>query len=141
MNINLVQLLGRLTKDPELRTTPSGANVVKFGLATNYTFKDKNGEKKDTTQFHNCVAWGKAAELIHQYMKKGGELYVSGRIEYRSWDKPDGTKGYMTEIVVDEFQFGAKAKEAQPMEHRTAAAAISEESYGGKPVDLDSIPF
>lgn len=135
LNLNKIQLIGRLTRDPELRTTPGGTAVAKFGLATNHSYKDKNGEKKDTTQFHNCVAFGKTAEVIAQYVKKGHEFYVCGRIEYSSWDKKDGTKGYATEIMVEEFQFGAK-----PKGERSAAEAIVEEAET-QGVKVEDIPF
>jgi single-strand DNA-binding protein len=110
MNLNKAQLIGRITSDPEVRALPSGISVAKFGLATNHIYKTKEGEKKETAQFHNCVAFGKLAEIIKQWAKKGQEVYVDGRIEYRSWDKKDGGKGYITEIMVENFQMGAKAK-------------------------------
>src|SRR3989344_4959357 len=112
MNLNKAQLIGRITNDPEIKALPSGISVAKFGLATNRTYKTKEGEKKETTQFHNCVAFGKLADIIKQWAKKGQEVYVDGRIEYRSWDKKDGGKGYMTEIVMENFQMGAKARGA-----------------------------
>lgn len=110
MNLNKAQLIGRVTNDPEMKALPSGMSVVKFGLATNHIYKTKEGEKKETAQFHNCVAFGKVAEIIGQWVQKGQEVYVDGRIEYRTWDKKDGTKGYATEIVIENFQMGAKAK-------------------------------
>lgn len=110
MNLNKAQLIGRITNDPEIKTLPSGAAVAKFGLATNRIYKTKEGEKKEVAQFHNCVAFGRLAEIIGQWVKKGQEVYLDGRIEYRSWDKKDGTKGYATEIIVENFQMGAKAK-------------------------------
>ena len=91
MNLNKAQLIGRITNDPEMKALPSGTPVVKFGLATNRVYKTKDGEKKEVAQFHNCVAFGKLAEIIGQWAKKGQEVYVDGRIEYRSWDKKDGT--------------------------------------------------
>ena len=99
-----------MTKQPELKKLPSGTSVVKFALATNHIYKNQAGEKVETTQFHNCVAFGKVAETKGTYVVKGQELFVAGRIEYRSWDKKDGTKAYATEIMVEIMQFGAKAK-------------------------------
>ena len=110
MNLNKVELIGRVTKTPELKALPSGMKVVKFGIATNHVFFNKDKEKQETTQFHNCVAFGKIAETIGQYVIKGQELYIDGRIEYRSWDKKDGTKAYSTEIMINTFQFGQKPK-------------------------------
>lgn len=114
MNLNKAQLIGRMTNDPEMKALPSGTPVAKFGLATNRVYKTKEGEKKEMVQFHNCVAFGKLAEIIGQWAKKGQEVYVDGRIEYRTWDKKDGTKGYATEIVMENFQMGAKAKGTGP---------------------------
>ena len=112
MNLNKAQLIGRVTNDPETKALPSGMSVSKFGLATNHVYKTKEGEKKETTQFHNCIAFGKLADIISQWLKKGQEVYVDGRIEYRSWDKKDGGKGYITEIMIENFQMGAKARGA-----------------------------
>src|SRR3989339_342626 len=111
MYLNKVLLYGNLTRDPELKALPSGGQVANFGLATNRTYKDKSGQKQETTEFHNIVAFGRSAELIAQYMKKGRPLFVEGRIQTRSWDdKESGKKNYRTEIVVDNFQFGDGGK-------------------------------
>ena len=111
MYLNKVFLYGNLTRDPELKALPSGSQVANFGLATNRTYKDKSGVKQEATEFHNIVAFGRTAEVIAQYMKKGRPIFVEGRIQTRSWDdKESGKKNYRTEIVVDNFQFGADAK-------------------------------
>lgn len=108
MYLNKVFLYGNLTRDPELKALPSGSQVANFGLATNRTYKDKNGAKQEATEFHNIVAFGRTAEVIAQYCKKGRPIFVEGRIQTRSWEgKEDGKKQYRTEIVVDNFQFGA----------------------------------
>lgn len=109
MYLNKVLLFGNLTKDPEIKALPSGIKVASFGLATNRTFKDKNGVKQEKSDFHNIVVFGKQAEVIQQYVKKGSSLYIEGRIENRSWDGPDGQKKYRTEIIVENFQFGPRA--------------------------------
>ncbi len=109
MYLNKVQLIGNLTRDPEVRALPSGAKVASFSLATNRTWKDQDGSKKESVDYHNVVAFGKLAEIIAQYSKKGNSLYVEGRIQNRSWDGPDGQKRYRTEIVVENFQFGPKS--------------------------------
>jgi single-strand DNA-binding protein len=106
MYLNKVQLYGNLTRDPEVKALPSGQQVANFGIATNRSFKDKQGARQEQTEFHNVVAFGRTAEVIGQYMKKGRPIYVEGRIQTRSWDK-DGAKQYRTEIVVETFQFGA----------------------------------
>lgn len=108
MYLNKVQLYGNLTRDPELKALPSGQNVVNFSIATNRVYKDKDGAKKEQTEYHNVVAFGRTADVIGQYMKKGKAIYVEGRIQTRSWET-DGKKNYRTEIVADTFQFGASA--------------------------------
>lgn len=108
MYLNKAFLYGNLTRDPELKALPSGGQVTNFGIATNRTYKDKNGAKQEATEFHNIVAFGRTAEVIAQYLKKGRPIFVEGRIQTRSWDdKESGKKNYRTEIVVDTFQFGA----------------------------------
>ena len=110
MYLNKAFLYGNLTRDPELRALPSGAQVASFALATNRTYKDKDGAKKESVEFHNIVAFGRQAELIGQYMKKGRPIFVEGRIQTRSWDdKTSGEKKYRTEVVVENFQFGPSA--------------------------------
>ena len=112
MYLNKAFLFGNLTRDPELKSLPSGIKVVSFGLATNRTWKDKNGVKQESTTFHNIVSFGKQAEIMAQYLKKGRSAFIEGRIETRSWDdKNDGTKKYRTEIIVDNFQFGPSGGE------------------------------
>jgi len=106
MYLNKVQIIGNLTRDPELKSLPSGIKVVSGSLATNRVWKDQNGAKKEATEYHNFVAFGKPGELIAQYMKKGGSLYLEGRLQTRSWDDKEGKKNYRTEIVVENFQFG-----------------------------------
>lgn len=95
-------LIGNITRDPELRSTPSGQSVANFGLATNRTWKDpSSGERKESAEFHNIVAWGKLAEICGQYLRKGSKVFVEGRIQTRSWQGQDGSKKYMTEVVME----------------------------------------
>lgn len=109
MYINKVILYGNLTKDPELKSLPSGIHVNSFSLATNRSTKDASGAKKDVVEYHNVVAFGKTAEIIHQYVKKGNPIYIEGRIQTRSWDGQDGKKNYRTEVILETFQFGPKS--------------------------------
>lgn len=112
MYLNKVTIYGNLTRDPELKTLPSGVSVVNFSVATNRTWKDKQGQKQDSTEFHNLVAFGRTAEIINQYLKKGEPIYVEGRLQTRSWeDKDSGKKLYRTEIIAEQMQFGPKRKE------------------------------
>ena len=100
--INKVILVGRLGKDPEIRSTPSGTSVARFSLATDEKFTDRNGEKQERTEWHNIVAWGKLAEICGQYLKKGKLVYIDGAIRTDSWDdKESGQKKYRTEIVAN----------------------------------------
>jgi single-strand DNA-binding protein len=102
MSVNKAILVGRLGKDPETRFTPSGQGVCNFSLATDETFKDKNGERQKRTEWHRIVVWGKLAEICQQYLKKGTMVYVEGRIQSRSWDdKTTGQKRYSTDIVAN----------------------------------------
>ena len=107
MYLNKILLYGNLTRDPELKALPSGSKVAEFGIATNRTYKDKEGNKKEEVDFHNIVSFGRTAEVIAQYLKKGRPIFVEGRIRTRSWEAKDGTgKRYKTEIVLENFQFG-----------------------------------
>jgi single-strand DNA-binding protein len=102
MDLNKVMVIGRLTRDPEIRSTPNGANVASFSVATGFTWTDQSGQKKEQTEFHNVVAWRKLADIIGQYLKKGSQVYIEGRLQTRSWDdKTTGKKAYRTEIVAD----------------------------------------
>src|SRR3989344_3713477 len=109
MYLNKVIIVGNLTRDPELATIPSGQKVCKFSVATNRVWKDKSGVKQESVTFHNVVVWGRQAETSAQYLKKGQQVMVEGRIETRSWDdKTTGEKKYRTEIIADRVQFGSK---------------------------------
>ena len=109
MYLNKAIVIGNLTRDPELRSLPSGIKVCSFSLATNRVWKDKNGAKQEAADYHNVVVFGRQAETVAQYMKKGSSILVEGRMQTRSWDdKTSGEKKYRTEIVADRTQFGPK---------------------------------
>lgn len=120
MYLNKAFLYGNLTRDPELRALPSGQQVASFGIATNRTFRNKEGQQQDQTEYHNIVAFGRQAEVIGQYLKKGRPVFIEGRIQTRSWES-EGRKNFRTEIVVDNFQFGPQA----------GGAGAGTGSYGG----------
>jgi single-strand DNA-binding protein len=150
MYLNKAFLYGNLTRDPELKALPSGSQVASFGLATNRTYKDKNGVKQEATEFHNIVAFGRTAEVIAQYMKKGRPIFVEGRIQTRSWDdKESGKKNYRTEIVVDNFQFGADAKgggspsasRGPANDEQPAPKDADEIKYPDEEINPEDIPF
>ena len=113
MNVNKVMLIGNLTRDPEVRSMPSGQPVANFGIATNRVWRDQEGQKQQQADFHNVVAFGKLAETISQYMKKGNMIYVEGRLTTRNWDAPDGAKKSRTEIIAETVQFGPRPGGAQ----------------------------
>lgn len=102
-SLNRVQLIGNLTRDPELRYTPSGTAVCTFGLATNRSWTTDTGEKKEETEFHRIVAWNKLAELCSQFLTKGRKIYVEGRLSTRTWTAQDGQQRNATEIVIDDM--------------------------------------
>jgi single-strand DNA-binding protein len=155
MYINKALIYGNLTRDPELKSLPSGNPVTSFGVATNRTWKDKNGVKQESADFHNVVAFGKPAELIHQYLRKGSPVFVEGRIQTRSWEDKEGKKQYRTEIVVENFQFGPKSAGASAGATTGAssksgasaapAKAAKEEldtiEYPEEEIDPNDIPF
>ena len=102
MDLNKVMIIGRLTRDPELRQTPNGASVCQIGLATNYVYTNQQtGQKVEQVEYHNVVMWRKLAEIANQYLKKGQRVYIEGRLVTRSWDGQDGSKRSKTEIVGD----------------------------------------
>ena len=110
MFLNKAFIIGNLTRDPELKALPSGTKVCSFSLATNYVGKDKDGNRKESVDYHNVVAFARLGELVAQYLKKGSQALVEGRIQTRNWEDKDGKKNYRTEIVVENFQFGDGGK-------------------------------
>ena len=110
MNFNKAIIIGRVTRDPEIRTTPNGQTVASIGVASNRVWNSNTGERQEKTEFHNIVAWGKLAEICGQYLVKGQLVLFEGRIETRSWDGQDGVKKYKTEIVAENMQMGPKAR-------------------------------
>jgi len=101
MNLNKAMIIGNLTRDPEMRTTPSGQNVASFSIATSLTWTDNSGQQQKKTEFHNIVAWRKLADICGQYLKKGSKVYLEGRLQTTDWTGQDGVKRYRTEIVAE----------------------------------------
>ncbi|MBU1446087.1 single-stranded DNA-binding protein [Patescibacteria group bacterium] len=101
MSLNRAQIIGNLTRDPEMRQIPGGQVVTSFSIATNFTWTDQNGQKQDKAEFHNIVAWRKLAEICGQYLKKGSKVFIEGRMQTKAWEAEDGSKKYRTEIVAD----------------------------------------
>lgn len=140
--INKVIIIGRLGNDPEVRYTPSGAAVAKFSVATSEEWKDKNtGEKKERTEWHRITVWGKLGEICGEYLSKGRQVYVEGRLQTSSYDDKDGVKRYSTEIVASDVQFlGSKESGGG---RSGAGGTPPRESLGGQgpPPSDDDIPF
>jgi single-strand DNA-binding protein len=151
MYLNKVIILGNLTRDPELKSTPSGQKVVNISLATNRTWKDANGQKQEAVEYHNASAFGRTAENVAQYMKKGDQLYLEGRLQTRSWDDPATSKKiYKTDIIADSIQFGSKRSAGQSgAETNNTKEEIQEEKFDnnlgsidyGDAINVDDIPF
>ncbi len=146
MYLNKAMVYGNLTRDPEMRALPNGQQVCSFGIATNYTYKDKEGKRVEKPEFHNIVAFGRPAEVMHQYLKKGRPVFVEGRMQTQSWEK-DGVKQYRTEIVVDNFQFGASAPGGEAGASPEPATSASSAPQGNAPaypeedINPEDIPF
>lgn len=151
MSVNKVILLGRLGQDPELKYTPGGSPVCNFSLATTESWTDKGGQKQEKTEWHRVVVWGKLAELCNQYLAKGRQAFLEGRLQTRSWDDKDGNKRYTTEILASTVQFigGASAgagatRENNNVDTSYAQAAPAAQEYqvsNDAHFAADDIPF
>lgn len=131
MYLNKAMVFGNLTRDPELKALPSGNQVCTFSIATNRVYNDRDGNRQEDTEFHNLVVFGKQAENVAKYLKKGSSAYVEGRLQTRSWDK-DGQKMYRTEIVADRVQFGPKNTGGEGQAPNQASQADNKPSEGSK---------
>ena len=156
-SLNKAMILGNVTRDPEVRTTPQGTTVTSFSVATNESWKDAQGNKQDRAEYHNVVAWRKLAEIIGQYVKKGSKVYVEGRIQTRDWEGQDGVKRYRTEIVADNLIMldsktsgGSKESFSAPSQSFGGAGDIpvitqemptSQNSRSNDEIDIEDIPF
>jgi single-strand DNA-binding protein len=150
MYLNKAIVIGNLTRDPEMRSLPSGVKVCSFALATNRVWKDKNGARQEDTQYHNCVVFGTQAETVSQYLRKGSSALVEGRMQTRSWDAADGKKQYRTEIVADRVQFGQRPAGGGSGPSVAAAGGASVAGgkepvqtieYPGEEINPEDIPF
>jgi single-strand DNA-binding protein len=138
MYLNKAIVIGNLTRDPELRSLPSGIKVATFSLATNRVWKDKNGARQESADYHNVVVFGRQAETVAQYMKKGSSILVEGRMQTRSWDdKTSGEKKYRTEIVADRTQFGPKGGNGSG----AGTSSVGSKMPAGESQDTDAIEY
>lgn len=151
MDLNRAILAGNLTRDPEERSLPTGAKVCNFSIATNRIWKDKDGAQQKSTDFHNIVVFGRQAETSAQYLKKGQQVLIEGRIQTRSWeDQKTGEKKYRTEIVADRVQFGSKGPSSGTDSYQAGddqkndsqgSGGGDEIEYPEEEVDPEDIPF
>lgn len=148
MYLNKALIIGNLTRDPEVKAIPSGMQVASFSVATNRVWKDKNGAKQEATDYHNIVVFGKQADSVGKYLKKGQNVLVEGRIQTRSWET-EGKKNYRTEIVADRVQFGPKAsgtafggtEKPEGSSESTKAPAMDTIEYPAEEINPEDIPF
>jgi single-strand DNA-binding protein len=139
MYLNKAFIIGNLTRDPELKSLPSGMKVTSFSVATNRVWKDASGAKKEASDFHNIVVFGRQAETAAQYLKKGSNVLIEGRMQTRSWDAADGTKKYRTEVIADRVQFGNRpggTASGAPQD-----SGPKEMSGGNKEEELETIEY
>ncbi|HRH25795.1 MAG TPA: single-stranded DNA-binding protein [Parcubacteria group bacterium] len=149
MYLNKAMVIGNLTRDPEMKSLPSGIQVTSFSLATNRVWKDKNGAKQESVDYHNIVVFGRQAEIVSQFLRKGSSALIEGRMQTRSWDSPDGKKNYRTEIVADRVQFGprssgAPASTSSPAKQdddKSSIPPMETIDYPEESISLDDIPF
>jgi len=137
-SVNKVILLGNLGSDPELRYTPSGRAVANFSLATHEQWTNKDGEKEERTEWHRIVAWGRLGEICGEYLSKGSQIYIDGRLQTRAWEDRDGNKRYTTEIIAQTMQMlgGVSRKEGE-------VSSVEESHPVEEPISIpdDDIPF
>jgi len=145
MDLNKAMIIGRLTRDPEIRTTTTGQNVASFSLATNRVWKDQSGAKQERVEYHNIVAWGKLAEIIGQYLGKGKRVYVEGRLQTSDWEGQDGVKRYKTEITAENLiMLDSKGNSPSPMAGNAPVPTIQQEPADNNSTDeikVEDIPF
>lgn len=146
MNVNKAIIAGNLTRDPEIRTTPSGQLVASFGVATNRIWTDKNGERQKQTEFHNVVVWGRLAEICQKYLSKGQLVYIEGRLQTRTWQDQVGNKKNRTEIIAEKMQLGPRPRIETTIAEETPEEAVETEpetSSEGLPeeINAEEIPF
>lgn len=142
MSVNKAILIGNLGRDPELKYTPSGKAVTTFSLATTERWTGQDGQKTESTTWHNIVAWGRQAEVIKEYMSKGRQLYIEGRIQNRSYEDKDGNKKYISEVVVQNFQFiGGRGDADSPRSSSSDASPPPPPAADSGSSDDDDLPF
>ena len=140
MNLNKAIIAGRLTADPQLRSTATGQQVASFSLATNRVWMDKAGAKQEAAEFHNIVVWGRQAELASKFLTKGSLALVEGRLQTRNWQDAQGVKHWKTEIVADFVQFGPRTNFANSTSNISSSATGSSSNVIDKPIAAPELP-
>lgn len=150
MNLNKVFLIGNLTRDPELRTTPNGQPVCTLGLATNRIWTDrKSGQKQQKAEYHTVILWRRLAEIANQYLTKGSSVFIEGRLQTRNWQDKNGNKRWTTEIIAENMQLGPRTAKKpaveKPIEEELPSAETEEEipiiEEEPEEIDINEIPF
>ena len=154
MSLNRVQLIGNVTKDPEVRQIPGGTTVATFSVATNFSWKDQSGQRQDKAEFHNLVAWRKLGEICAQYVRKGSKIFVEGRIQSREWEGQDGVKRYRTEIILDNMimldkkgapmeggNFSSSSEDAGEREHSAIKPSAGAATDMEEEISIEDLPF
>jgi len=139
-SVNKAIIIGRLGRDPELRTTPSGKSVTSFSVATTNRWKDQNGQNQESTEWHNIVLWGRQAELAKEYLAKGRQVYIEGRIQTRNYQDKDGVQRYRTEIIGQTMQF-LDSKGGSTSDYTPPSPPPSDEPPFDNNVEDDDLPF
>lgn len=138
--VNKVILIGNLGKDPDVRSLENGTKVATFSLATNEVYKDKDGNKKEITDWHNIVVWRGLADLAEKYLRKGNQIYLEGKLKSRSYDDKDGSKKYITEVVVDNMTFLGKPSDSQGGSYEHSSVPAPSEGNVQEQFE-DDLPF
>ena len=144
MNLNKAMVIGNLTRDPELRNTPSGQTVASFSVATNLVWTDQSGQQQKKTEFHNIIAWRKLADICAKYLHKGSKVFIEGRLQTTDWTGQDGVKRYRTEIVTENMIMLDAKGGAAPMSSGSrpeATIEIPEEPIDDEEIRVENIPF
>jgi len=147
MNLNKAIIIGNVTQDPEVKNTPTGQSVSSFSVATNRNWTDKAGQKQTQAEFHNVVAWGRLAEIVGQYLTKGGLVMIEGRIQTRNWTDTQGVKHWKTEIIAENIQLGPRNSQASAPRENTGYTPSANNQPAEINIDADDdikvedIPF
>ena len=149
MNLNKVFIIGNLTADPELKTTPSGQSVMEIRVATNRTWADKTGKRQEQAEFHSVIIWGRQAEIVKQFLTKGSSIFIEGRLQTRNWDDKQGVKHWKTEVICERMQLGPRAaggfpKQAaqeMPSDHKQEADIPVIDIDDSQEIKAEDLPF